>query len=58
MNAIVWAQSAPEVQNIDIVCFGHLLFEMCTGYELPTPQPTQGHLQLDLERYPQVNNIL
>lgn len=43
---------------MDIICFGHLLFEMCTGYELAVPQPTPGHYQLDLERYPQVVEVL
>lgn len=54
VNAVVWAKNAVDVENMDIICFGHLLFEMCTGYELPSPRPTAGHLQLDLERYPQV----
>lgn len=54
VNAVVWAKSIADVENMDIICFGHLLFEMCTGYELPSPRPTAGHLQLDLERYPQV----
>jgi hypothetical protein len=31
-----------------------LLFEMCAGYELPESSPSRAHLQLDLERYPQV----
>lgn len=52
VNAVVWSKG--PIENIDILCFGHLLFEMCTGSELTTPQPTLGHLQLDLERYPQV----
>lgn len=54
VNAVVWAKNIADVENMDIICFGHLLFEMCTGYELPSPRPTAGHLQLDLERYPQV----
>lgn len=54
VNAVVWAKNIADVDNMDIICFGHLLFEMCTGYELPSPRPTAGHLQLDLERYPQV----
>lgn len=52
VNAVVWSKG--PIENMDILCFGHLLFEMCTGSELTTPQPTQGQLQLDLERYPQV----
>lgn len=58
VNAVVWARNANDVENMDIICFGHLLFEMCAGYELTSPQPTAGHLQLDLERYPQVNCFL
>ncbi|XP_055295234.1 DEP domain-containing protein DDB_G0279099 isoform X2 [Sitodiplosis mosellana] len=58
VNAVVWAKSIADVENMDIICFGHLLFEMCTGYELPSPRPTAGHLQLDLERYPQVVEVL
>jgi hypothetical protein len=37
----------------DLIFPGHILFEMCAGYELCTPQPNQGHL-LDLKNYPQV----
>uniref|UniRef100_A0A182NEQ9 Protein kinase domain-containing protein n=1 Tax=Anopheles dirus TaxID=7168 RepID=A0A182NEQ9_9DIPT len=55
VNAVIWARSAPDIDNIDVICFGHLLFEMCAGYELTSPQPTPGHYQLDLERYPQVS---
>ncbi|XP_055591633.1 uncharacterized protein LOC129743593 isoform X2 [Uranotaenia lowii] len=58
VNAVVWARSAPDLDNIDVICFGHLLFEMCAGYELTSPQPTPGHYQLDLERYPQVVDVL
>lgn len=58
VNAVVWAKSIADVENMDIICFGHLLFEMCTGYELPSPRPTAGHLQLDLERYPQVFEMM
>lgn len=58
VNAVVWAKNIVDVENMDIICFGHLLFEMCTGYELPSPRPTAGHLQLDLERYPQVYKIM
>ncbi|XP_031616988.1 DEP domain-containing protein DDB_G0279099 isoform X3 [Contarinia nasturtii] len=58
VNAVVWATNIVDVENMDIICFGHLLFEMCTGYELPSPRPTAGHLQLDLERYPQVVEVL
>jgi hypothetical protein len=55
VNAIMWSRSSPEIENIDVICFGHLLFEMCAGYELSEPTPSRTHLHLDLERYPQVN---
>lgn len=55
VNAVQWSRSSPEIENIDVICFGHLLFEMCAGYELSEPVPSRAHLELDLERYPQVN---
>lgn len=59
VNAVMWAKTADELENIDVICFGHLLFEMCAGgYELTELHPTPGHLQLDLERYPAVIEIL
>lgn len=58
VNAVIWSRSVAEVENMDVICFGHLLFEMCAGYELNAPQPTHGHLELDLERYPQVRTLL
>lgn len=54
----MWAKTGDELDNIDVICFGHLLFEMCAGYELTEMRPTPGHLQLDLERYPAVIEIL
>lgn len=30
---------------------------MCAGYELASPTPSKAHLQVDLERYPQVNQL-
>ncbi|CAH1783662.1 unnamed protein product [Owenia fusiformis] len=30
--------------SIDTMCFGHLLFEMCSGYELDTAEPDTKHL--------------
>lgn len=33
---------------------GHVLFEMCSGYELYAPKPTARHLE-DLQSYPQVH---
>lgn len=58
VNAVMWAKTSDELDNIDVICFGHLLFEMCAGYELTEMHPTKGHLQLDLERYPGVIDIL
>lgn len=55
VNAVLWSRSSAEIENIDVICFGHLLFEMCAGFELLSPTPSKAHLQLDLERYPQVN---
>ncbi|XP_063700927.1 uncharacterized protein LOC134831194 isoform X2 [Culicoides brevitarsis] len=58
VNAILWsANCAAELENIDIICFGNLLYEMCTGAELKG-RPSEGHLHLDLERYPQVAEIM
>lgn len=54
VNAVLWSRSSPDIENIDVICFGHLLFEMCAGYELSEPVPSRAHLELDLERYPQV----
>lgn len=54
VDAIMWSKTINDIENIDIICFGHLLFEMCAGYELNAPQPTPGHIELDLNRYPQV----
>ncbi|XP_015596851.1 slowpoke-binding protein isoform X2 [Cephus cinctus] len=42
---------------IDTICFGHVLFEMCAGYELCTFKPTPVHLS-DLDKYPQVVELL
>lgn len=54
VNAILWStKCANDIENIDIICFGCLLYEMCTGIELQG-QPSQAHLYVDLERYPQV----
>lgn len=54
VDAVMWSKTINDIENIDIICFGHLLFEMCAGYELNAPQPTAGHIELDLNRYPQV----
>lgn len=54
VNAITWSSSLTSIGNVDIICFGHLLFEMSTGYELFTHAPTKHDLQLELHRFPQV----
>ncbi|XP_076232078.1 slowpoke binding protein isoform X4 [Calliopsis andreniformis] len=43
--------------SIDMICFGHMLFEMCAGYELRSFKPNAVHLS-DLEMYPQVIELL
>jgi hypothetical protein len=55
VNSVLWSRSSPDIENIDVICFGHLLFEMCAGYELTEASPTRAHLQIDLERYPQAS---
>lgn len=58
MNAIDSATNIADVEHRDVICFGHLLFEMCAGFELLTPRPTADNLFLDLERYPKVVEVL
>ncbi|XP_044737833.1 slowpoke-binding protein isoform X2 [Chrysoperla carnea] len=58
IHPVVWTRARVVPAAVDTICFGHVLFEMTAGYELTIPQPTQGHLQLDLERYPQVVEVL
>ncbi|XP_043274516.1 slowpoke-binding protein isoform X2 [Venturia canescens] len=43
--------------TIDSICFGHMLFEMCAGYELCSFKPSSMHLN-DLKMYPQVANLM
>ncbi|XP_071636983.1 slowpoke-binding protein isoform X3 [Temnothorax longispinosus] len=43
--------------SIDIICFGHMLFEMCAGYELCTFRPSAVQLS-EIEMYPQVVRFL
>lgn len=54
MNAVISAKNMADAEHRDVICFGHLLFEMCMGYELPSQTPTAYNLFLDLERYPKV----
>lgn len=58
INAIMWSRTATDLENIDIICFGHLLYEMCTGQEMTTPKPSTRVLEMDLDRYPQVSYLL
>lgn len=58
VNAVVWAEDSVDVNNLDIICFGHLLYEMCTGFELTCPQPSQEKIRHDLDRLPQVNHLM
>ncbi|KAJ8680694.1 hypothetical protein QAD02_016481 [Eretmocerus hayati] len=44
-------------ESIDTVCFGHMLFEMASGYELCTFEPTPANYS-DVQRYPQVLECL
>lgn len=57
VNAVVWAEDTVDVNNLDIICFGHLLYEMCTGFELTCPQPSSEKIRLDLDRFPQVKHL-
>ncbi|KAH8271072.1 hypothetical protein KR018_006778, partial [Drosophila ironensis] len=58
INAVMWSRSVTEIENVDIVCFGHLLYEMCTGQELTTPKPSMRVLEMELQHYPQIGQIL
>lgn len=51
----MWSRSTTEIENVDIICFGHLLYEMCTGQEMTTPKPSMRVLEMELEHYPQVS---
>ncbi|XP_031848400.2 slowpoke binding protein isoform X5 [Nomia melanderi] len=53
----VIASRISQTTPIDIVSFGHMLFEMCAGYELRSFKPNSMHLS-DLEMYPQVIELL
>ncbi|XP_017757394.1 PREDICTED: slowpoke-binding protein isoform X4 [Eufriesea mexicana] len=51
------ASKISQTVSIDMTCFGHMLFEMCAGYELPSFKPNSIHLS-DVEMYPQVVELL
>ncbi|KRF85537.1 serine-rich adhesin for platelets isoform X3 [Drosophila virilis] len=57
-NAVMWSRSVTEIENVDIVCFGHLLYEMCTGQEMTTPKPSIRVLEMELQHYPQIGQVL
>ncbi|XP_060644950.1 slowpoke-binding protein isoform X7 [Drosophila nasuta] len=57
-NAVTWSRSVTEIENVDIICFGHLLYEMCTGQELTTPKPSMRVLEMELQHYPQIGQVL
>lgn len=46
-----------DPSTVDVICFGHVLFEMTAGYELTEPEPTQANM-LDVTHYPKVVEIL
>lgn len=46
-----------DIIDVDIICFGHMLFEMCAGYELDTIRPSDDQLS-DIAKYPQVVRFL
>lgn len=57
INAVMWSRSVTEIENVDIVCFGHLLYEMCTGQELNTPKPSMRVLEMEMQHYPQIGQV-
>ncbi|XP_075210964.1 slowpoke binding protein isoform X2 [Lycorma delicatula] len=57
IHPVIWSLARADPAAIDIICFGHILFEMCAGYELKTPQPNPANY-LDIDNYPQVVEVL
>nr|CAD7200187.1 unnamed protein product [Timema douglasi] len=57
IHPVIWSRAREEPLSVDAICFGHVLFEMCAGYELCAPEPSPSHLQ-DLRAYPQVVEVL
>ncbi|XP_046688905.1 slowpoke-binding protein [Homalodisca vitripennis] len=57
IHPVIWSIARAEPTAVDVICFGHVLFEMCAGYELTTPQPSASNL-VDIESYPQVVEVL
>ncbi|XP_059468852.1 slowpoke-binding protein isoform X2 [Neocloeon triangulifer] len=57
VHPVIWGRARSDPSALDSICFGHVLFEMCAGYELCTPQPTPGHLA-DIQDNPQALGVL
>lgn len=57
VNAVTWSRNVIKLEYMDIICFAHLLFEMCTGKELKIPLPTTDFIHVQLSQYPQVTYI-
>lgn len=56
VKAVIWSRNVIKLEYMDIICFAHLLFEMCTGSELKLPLPTTDFIQVQLHEYPQVSH--
>ncbi|XP_015122495.1 slowpoke-binding protein isoform X2 [Diachasma alloeum] len=56
IHPVVTSRPTPRVA-VDSICFGHMLFEMCTGYELCAFKPSSVHMA-DLEKYPKVGDLM
>ncbi|XP_043254473.1 slowpoke binding protein isoform X1 [Colletes latitarsis] len=57
IHPVITSRMSQPTTSIDTICFGHMLFEMCAGYELRSFKPNSVHLS-DLEMYPQVVELL
>ncbi|XP_039285388.1 slowpoke-binding protein isoform X2 [Nilaparvata lugens] len=57
IHPVIWSLAKADPAAIDIICFGHILFEMCAGYELKTQKPSPANY-LDIDNYPQVVEVL
>ncbi|XP_013105468.2 uncharacterized protein LOC106085679 isoform X3 [Stomoxys calcitrans] len=58
INAVMWSRSTTDIENVDIICFGHLLYEMCMGQEMTTPKPSMRVLEMEMEHLPQILDVL
>ncbi|XP_054267498.1 slowpoke-binding protein isoform X2 [Macrosteles quadrilineatus] len=57
IHPVIWSLARQEPSAVDVICFGHVLFEMCAGYELTTPKPSASNLA-DIDNYPQIIEVL